>query len=318
MAKEINRVDNEFFEGTDFGGMDIVLSGDPVGGGATYSVYVAESSDGRRYAVRLPKDINPYITETTKLTKTQSSRIMREEEVWKELSDACPDKIVQLIGTSKIRDVPAQIMEYADRRYTEVESSLSIGERLDVVIRVLECLASIHEVGIVHNDIKPDNVLQIGDVWKICDFDISFYDGDRAPERGGTFEYDSPEKLSDGDVTVKSDIWAAGVLLYHSLTMRLPFDGGEQEYKENILAGNFNRGVVSQKYIPVLERVFSLDKLGRAETLEVAKGLAKEEAVKAGADPDTIEIVEVEDVPLAYLPGNATRVRVKAVGDLRI
>ena len=67
-----------------------------------------------------------------------------------------------------------------------------------------------------------------------------------------------------------------------------------------------------------IERVFSLDKLGRAETLEVAKGLAKEEAVKAGADPDTIEIVEVEDVPLAYLPGNATRVRVKAVGDLAL
>ena len=67
-----------------------------------------------------------------------------------------------------------------------------------------------------------------------------------------------------------------------------------------------------------IERVFSLDKLGRAETLEVAKGLATEEAIKAGADPDSIQIVEVEDVPLAYLPGNATRVRVKAVGDLKI
>lgn len=67
-----------------------------------------------------------------------------------------------------------------------------------------------------------------------------------------------------------------------------------------------------------IERVFSLDNLGRAETLEVAKGLATEEAIKAGADPDSIEIVEVEDVPLAYLPGNATRVRVKAVGDLKI
>lgn len=67
-----------------------------------------------------------------------------------------------------------------------------------------------------------------------------------------------------------------------------------------------------------IERVFSLDKLGRAETLEVAKKLASEEAVRAGADPESIEIVEVEDVPLAYLPGNATRVRVKAVGNLKI
>ena len=46
--------------------------------------------------------------------------------------------------------------------------------------------------------------------------------------------------------------------------------------------------------------------------------MATEEAIKAGADPDSIQIVEVEDVPLAYLPGNATRVRVKAVGDLKI
>lgn len=44
--------------------------------------------------------------------------------------------------------------------------------------------------------------------------------------------------------------------------------------------------------------------------------MAKEEAVEAGADPATIEIVEIDDVPLAYLPGNATRIRVKAAGNL--
>lgn len=65
-----------------------------------------------------------------------------------------------------------------------------------------------------------------------------------------------------------------------------------------------------------IERVFSLDELGREKTLELAKQIAVEEAIAAGADPDTIEIVNVEDVPLAYLPGNATRVRVKAAGNL--
>ena len=39
-------------------------------------------------------------------------------------------------------------------------------------------------------------------------------------------------------------------------------------------------------------------------------------AVEAGAVADSVEIVEVEEVPLAYLPSNATRIRVKAVGDL--
>ena len=68
-----------------------------------------------------------------------------------------------------------------------------------------------------------------------------------------------------------------------------------------------------------IEKVYSLEKIGgRAAALADAKALATEEAIKAGADPDTIEIIDVEDVPLAYLPGNATRVRVKAVGDLKI
>jgi N-methylhydantoinase A/oxoprolinase/acetone carboxylase beta subunit len=65
-----------------------------------------------------------------------------------------------------------------------------------------------------------------------------------------------------------------------------------------------------------VERVFSLDELGREKTLELAKNIAIEEAIKAGADPEKITIVDIEDVPLAYLPGNATRVRVKAAGPL--
>jgi hypothetical protein len=46
--------------------------------------------------------------------------------------------------------------------------------------------------------------------------------------------------------------------------------------------------------------------------------VTRDAAVAAGARRDTIEIVDVEDVPLAYLPGNATRVRVKAVGELHV
>ncbi|MDY7222443.1 hydantoinase/oxoprolinase family protein [Halalkalibacterium halodurans] len=65
-----------------------------------------------------------------------------------------------------------------------------------------------------------------------------------------------------------------------------------------------------------IERVFSLDERGREQTLAYAKDLAREEAIKAGADPSDLTIVDVEDVPLAYLPGNATRIRVKAAGPL--
>ncbi|MBO67554.1 MAG: hydantoinase subunit beta [Acidiferrobacteraceae bacterium] len=64
------------------------------------------------------------------------------------------------------------------------------------------------------------------------------------------------------------------------------------------------------------DRVFSLAEMSRDEALAQAKNEATERAVSAGANADTIEIVDVEEVPLAYLPGNATRIMVKAVGDL--
>ena len=65
-----------------------------------------------------------------------------------------------------------------------------------------------------------------------------------------------------------------------------------------------------------IDRIYTLTEQTRDKVLEEAKEEAIAKAVEAGAKKDTVEIVDVEDVPLAYLPGNATRVRVKAVGDL--
>jgi N-methylhydantoinase A/oxoprolinase/acetone carboxylase beta subunit len=65
-----------------------------------------------------------------------------------------------------------------------------------------------------------------------------------------------------------------------------------------------------------VDRVFSVEGMTRDAVLDIAKQEACERAVAAGARKETVKIVDVEDVPLAYLPGNATRVRVKAVGDL--
>ncbi|HEX3721187.1 MAG TPA: hydantoinase/oxoprolinase family protein [Nitrolancea sp.] len=67
-----------------------------------------------------------------------------------------------------------------------------------------------------------------------------------------------------------------------------------------------------------VDRVFSLEGQSRDQVLEAAKQEARDKAITAGASPDSIQIVDVEDVPLSYLPGNAVRVRVKAVGDLTV
>jgi hypothetical protein len=56
----------------------------------------------------------------------------------------------------------------------------------------------------------------------------------------------------------------------------------------------------------------------RASLLEAARHEATARAVEAGALAESVALVEAEDVPLAYLPGGATRVRVKVVGDLGV
>lgn len=65
-----------------------------------------------------------------------------------------------------------------------------------------------------------------------------------------------------------------------------------------------------------VDRIFSLAQMSREEALNQAKAEAAQKTAAAGADPNTIQIVDVEEVPLAYLPGNATRIMIKAVGDL--
>ena len=56
--------------------------------------------------------------------------------------------------------------------------------------------------------------------------------------------------------------------------------------------------------------------VSRDEAIREAGRLARERAVQSGADPDTVTVIDTEDIPIAYLPGNARRVRVRCVGDV--
>jgi len=64
------------------------------------------------------------------------------------------------------------------------------------------------------------------------------------------------------------------------------------------------------------DRIFSFSQIPREEALKAARQEAISRAINAGADPSTIRVTEVEEIPLSYVPGNTTRIRVKAVGDL--
>jgi len=66
-----------------------------------------------------------------------------------------------------------------------------------------------------------------------------------------------------------------------------------------------------------IDRIVSLEQQTRESALAAAQADARAAAVAAGADPASVSVVEIEEIPLAYLPSNAVRLRVKAVGNLR-
>ena len=76
-------------------------------------------------------------------------------------------------------------------------------------------------------------------------------------------------------------------------------------------------GSAISKVSGTFEQLINYDEIPRDKALEQAKAQAVELAAAAGAQRDTVEIIEVEDVPLAYYPGNTNRVKVKAAGDLK-
>ena len=65
-----------------------------------------------------------------------------------------------------------------------------------------------------------------------------------------------------------------------------------------------------------IEGVYTLDNMTREQALDTAKAEAVERAVHAGAAPGSVEIVEIDEIPLTYLPSNAILIRVKAAGEL--
>lgn len=102
-----------------------------------------------------------------------------------------------------------------------------------------------------------------------------------------------------------------------SILVSKPISGLELLKPDHYAVANAVGAAIAQVSGEV-DRVYTLADISRDEALEDARNRATQAAIDAGARADSVEIVDVEDVPLAYLPGNATRVRVKAVGELHI
>ena len=64
------------------------------------------------------------------------------------------------------------------------------------------------------------------------------------------------------------------------------------------------------------EKVFSTTDLSRNEIIEISKNVAIENAIKKGAEKKSIEIIDLEEIPLSYLPSNAVTIKTRAIGNI--
>jgi N-methylhydantoinase A/oxoprolinase/acetone carboxylase beta subunit len=92
---------------------------------------------------------------------------------------------------------------------------------------------------------------------------------------------------------------------------------GEVHRPENYAVANAIGAAIAQISGEV-DRVYAIEPGRRDAVVDEAKQEAVDRAIAAGASPSTVDIVDFDEVPIPYLPGNATRIRVKAVGDLQL
>lgn len=141
--------------------------------------------------------------------------------------------IVKIYDVGFSEKIQFIVMEYIDgitlKEYMENERVLSWKDSVHFVTQILRALQHAHERGIVHRDIKPQNIMMFTDgTIKVMDFGIAKFareEGKTATDQAiGTVHYISPEQAR-GDITdAKSDLYSVGVMLYEMLTGQKPFD----------------------------------------------------------------------------------------------
>ncbi len=136
-------------------------------------------------------------------------------------------------------------MEYVDGKtlaqIIDEDGPLPVTRIVDIACQALAALAVAHDIGVIHRDLKPENIMVIEgqddegrthDIVKVCDFGVAklLQGGARAPSvtaKGlvvGTPEYMSPEQARGDTLDARSDLYAMGVLLFHLMTGKVPFD----------------------------------------------------------------------------------------------
>jgi serine/threonine protein kinase len=125
------------------------------------------------------------------------------------------------------------VMEYVDggtlEKYCSRDNLLPVERTVEIIFKCTRALEFAHKLGITHRDIKPANILHTGETEvKITDFGAALIASTETTQVAniGSPAYMSPEQLKDLPLDHRTDIYSVGVVMYHLLAGRLPFQAG--------------------------------------------------------------------------------------------
>ncbi len=197
---------------------------DLVGVGGMANVYKAtDIIDGKTVAVKILREEFYDNEDLLRRFKNES----------KAIAVLSHPNIIKVYDVSFAGHMQSIVMEYIDgitlKEYIEGKGVLSWEETAEFTLQILKALQHAHDKGIVHRDVKPQNVMLLSDgTVKITDFGIARFA--RSENRTitdkaiGTVHYISPEQARGGDTDQRTDLYSVGVMMYEMLTGRLPFE----------------------------------------------------------------------------------------------
>ncbi|MBQ7689139.1 MAG: Stk1 family PASTA domain-containing Ser/Thr kinase [Clostridia bacterium] len=202
-----------------------------IGIGGMSVVYKAyDRLDARTVAIKILKD---------EFLANEEFRLRFKNES-KAIAMLSHPNIVKVYDVSFGEKLQYIVMEYVEgitlKEYIERQKILDWKEALHFVVQILRALQHAHDKGIVHRDIKPQNIMLLPNATiKVADFGIARFS--RAETRNlnessaiGSVHYISPEQARGENTDGRADIYSVGVVLYEMITGKLPFDSESDIY----------------------------------------------------------------------------------------